>query len=202
MTRWPSLAEQAAEAIVNGIASGALKPGQRLPETELAASLRMSRVPLREALKILEAQGIVESVPHRGTQIQAFDDRRIDQICEARVARKLVGELDAIVARMEQAAQRLEWMEISRADLIFHREVCRASGNKIVLTLWEALARHVLIIFGQEIRDEKDAAVLGPQHRRLRDLLFKGEAAKLDREIENHILRLRRKRRDQRLLKS
>ncbi len=103
---------------------------------------------------------------------------------------------------MEQAAQRLEWMEISRADLIFHREVCRASGNKIVLTLWEALARHVLIIFGQEIRDEKDAAVLGPQHRRLRDLLFKGEAAKLDREIENHILRLRRKRRDQRLLKS
>src|SRR5437868_12182393 len=57
----PGMAERAAEAIVLGVASGALQPGQRLVEVELAKLLQMSRVPLREALKILEAQGIVES---------------------------------------------------------------------------------------------------------------------------------------------
>ncbi|HEV7922286.1 MAG TPA: GntR family transcriptional regulator, partial [Thermoanaerobaculia bacterium] len=83
LQRPPNLAEQAAEAIVIGIAEGVLKPGQRLVETELARTLQMSRVPLREALKILEAQGIVSSAPHRGTFIADFDRTRIDRICEA-----------------------------------------------------------------------------------------------------------------------
>ncbi|WP_119388447.1 GntR family transcriptional regulator [Taklimakanibacter lacteus] len=205
--RSPSLAEQAAEAIVGGIAAGIFKPGERLVEAHLAATLQMSRVPLREALKILEAQGIVASTPHRGTFIPAFDDRRIDQICEARIAlekialrdavanRKelpaLLGRLDAIIATMEQAAARLAWMDVSKADLAFHRAICEASGNAIVQTLWESLARHVLIVFGQEIRDEKDALVMGPHHRRLRDLIAAGDIAALTAEIPGHILRLR-----------
>src|SRR5690349_9466815 len=96
------LAERAAEAIVLGVASGALQPGQRLVEVELARLLQMSRVPLREALKILEAQGIVESTPHRGTHIATFDEARIDEICEARLA------LEKIAMRGAMAAYRRE----------------------------------------------------------------------------------------------
>jgi DNA-binding FadR family transcriptional regulator len=94
---------------------------------------------------------------------------------------------------MEDAAARLAWMDVSRADLNFHREICRAADNDIVLTLWEALARHVLIIFGQEIRREHDGADLGNHHRRLRDMLARGDLAGLQQEIEPHILRLRLK---------
>jgi len=205
--RSPSLAEQAAEAIVGGIAAGIFKPGERLVEANLAATLQMSRVPLREALKILEAQGIVASTPHRGTFIPAFDDKRIDQICEARIALEklalrdavakrtelpqLLKRLDAIITTMEQAAGRLDWMGVSKADLSFHRAICDASDNAIVRTLWESLARHVLIVFGQEIRDEKDALIMGPHHRRLRDLIAAGDVEALLREIPGHILRLR-----------
>lgn len=205
------LAERAAEAIVLGVAAGALQPGQRLVEAELARLLNMSRVPLREALKILEAQGIVESTPHRGTHLVALDDARIDEICEARIALERIAmrtaapvyqrspehlaRLDRIIATMERAAVHMEWMEISRADLEFHREICRTSGNAIVHTLWEALARHVLIVFGKEIRDERDAKALAPQHRVVRDLLAAGDVRALDGEIEQHILRLRRRKR-------
>ena len=205
--RSPSLAEQAAEAIVGGIAAGIFKPGERLVETNLAATLQMSRVPLREALKILEAQGIVASTPHRGTFIPPFDDSRVDQICEARIAlekialrdavnnRKelpaLVRRLDGIIATMEQAASRLNWMDVSKADLDFHRAICEASENAIVRTLWESLARHVLIVFGQEIRDERDAVIMGPHHRRLRDLIAASDLDALAAEIPGHILRLR-----------
>ena len=210
MARAQSLAEQAANAIVTGISAGALMPGQRIIETELASLLKMSRVPLREALKILEAQGIVESVPHRGTRIAMFGDVRVDHICAARIALErlafveaalvyqsdasLLTGLDQIILTMERAAERLEWIEVSKADLSFHREICRISGNDIVATLWETLARHVFIVFGHEIRDERDAKVMGPQHRRLRDLLAKGDVAKLHVEIEEHIMRLRRQR--------
>ncbi len=208
MARSPSLADQAANAIVEGVASGALQPGQRLVETELASLLNMSRVPLREALKILEAQGIVESIPHRGTRIATFDDARVGQICEARIALerialrdaaqaykaspRLIARLDQLIAEMERAADRREWIEVSKADLNFHREICHASANAIVDTLWEALARHVFIVFGNEIRDERDERTVGPQHRRLRDLLAAGDAAALHTEIEHHIMRLRR----------
>jgi DNA-binding GntR family transcriptional regulator len=207
MSRSPSLAEQAADAIVTGISGGVLKPGQRLVETELASLLNMSRVPLREALKILEAQGIVESIPHRGTRISLFGQDRVDQICDARIALErlaltsaaprykheptLLHELDRIIAVMEKAAAQLDWIDVSNADLNFHREICRVSGNDIVQTLWETLARHVFIIFGHEIRDEQDAAIIGPQHRRFRDLLATGDTRALHAEIELHVLRLR-----------
>jgi DNA-binding GntR family transcriptional regulator len=208
VVRAPSLAEQAADVIVTGISSGSLQSGQRLYETELANQLRMSRVPLREALKILEAQGIVESTAHRGARVAHFGEERVNQICEARIAlerlafaaaaRKvaadpsLAARLDARIARMESGAARLEWIDVSRADLEFHREVCRISGNEIVAKLWESLARHVFIVFGHEIRDERDAAIMGPQHRLLRDLLLRGDAKRLHAEIERHIMRLRR----------
>jgi DNA-binding GntR family transcriptional regulator len=207
LKRAPSLAEQAAEAIVAGIASGALAPGQRLVETELAGILQVSRVPLREALKILETQGIVASTPHRGTFIPSLDDARIDQICQVRIALERIAlpdavanyrrspeqlkRLDLIIVEMERAAEQLAWMDVSRADLSFHREICRMAENAIVLTLWEALARHVLIVFGHEIRDEQDSAIMGPHHRRLRDLIKAGATDTLVAEIEDHILRLR-----------
>lgn len=210
MARAQSLAEQAANAIVTGISAGALVPGQRIIETELANVLNMSRVPLREALKILEAQGIVESIPHRGTRIATFDDLRVNQICSARIALErlaladaaaicgadpgVLSRLDQIIISMERSAERLEWIEVSTADLSFHREICRLSRNNIVATLWETLARHVLIVFGHEIRDERDAKVMGPQHRRLRQLLASGDVTTLHREIEDHIMRLRNKR--------
>ena len=207
MPRAPSLAEQVADAIVDGIAMGALQPGQRLIEVELAKQLQVSRVPVRESLKMLEAQGILETTPHRGARVAAFSETRIDQISAARVALERlairdaivtyranparIGQLDAIIRRMESAADRLDWAAVSKADLAFHREICAASGNGVVTTLWETLARHVMIVFGREIRDERDAARLGPQHRRLRDMLLGASLDELDAEVERHILRLR-----------
>lgn len=209
MTRSLSLADQAADVIVTGIYSGALRPGARLYEKELAQRLNMSRVPLREALKILEAQGIVESIPHRGSRIALFDEKRTGHIVEARIALEriavksaaplykakpaLASALDGIISRMESAAAYLDWIEISKADLDFHREICRVSGNEIVGKLWESLARHVFIVFGHEKRKTEDAAGLGDQHRRLRDLLVAGDVATLQIEIEAHILRIRQR---------
>jgi DNA-binding GntR family transcriptional regulator len=211
LVRSRNLGEQVADAIVDGVASGALLPGQRLVETELAQQLQVSRVPLRESLKMLEAQGILESEPHRGARVAEFDDLKIDHICEARVALEkialrdamaayradpaAIARLDQILARMERAAEALDWTAISKADLAFHREICAVSGNDVVITLWETLARHVLIVFGREIRSERDAKNIGPQHRRVRDMLLTADLPALEAEIERHITRLRDRRR-------
>ena len=208
LSKRQNLAEQVADAIVRGIASGTLLPGQRLRENDMATLLSISRVPLREGLKILEAQGIVVSEPHRGKRVAEFDDARIEQICEARIALEKIAFKDAVnayqhepvlleyleqaIVKMELAGEQLDWDAVSQQDLNFHRAICRASGNLIIATLWEALARHVLIVFGHEIRGEQDAAILGSQHRKLRDMLLAADISELESEIEEHILRLRK----------
>jgi DNA-binding GntR family transcriptional regulator len=207
LVRARSLAEQVADSIVDGIASGALEPGQRIVELELARELKVSRVPVREAIRTLVAQGIVESNPHRGTRIVEFDEAKIDRICEVRAAlEKLaargaartylarpdaLGPLDAVIEQMERAVRQSDRFGVNKCDIAFHREVCAASGNEIVLTLWEALARHISIIFGREILSERDLDLVVDQHRELRAALAAGDAT-LDEEIDRHIMRLRR----------
>jgi DNA-binding GntR family transcriptional regulator len=202
-----SLALRIADALTDAIAGGAIEPGERLVETEIAARMGVSRVPLREALKLLEAQGIVEVLPHRGARVVPFDDARVDRVCEARVALERlalrtavpvfqadptrVATLDRLIDAMLLAARRQAWLEVSQLDLAFHRTMVGASGNDIVIKLWEALARHVLIVFGREVRSERAGAQLVEQHARLRHLLAAGDLKRLLEEIEPHILRLR-----------
>lgn len=205
----PSLAVRIADTLTDAIGGGAILPGERLVESEIAARLGVSRMPLREALKLLEAQGIVEAVAHRGTYVVPFDDDRVDRICEARIALErlvvpaaaaryaaepaLLAELDGLIDAMRVAAAREARLDASKADLAFHRAMIAASGNDVVAMLWEALARHVLIVFGREFRSERTDPILVDQHTRLRDMLAAGDGAAAQAEMEPHIFRRRRR---------
>ena len=207
MVRSPSLAEQVADSVVAGIADGTLAFGQRILETELAHALGVSRIPVREALKTLAAQGIVEMAPHRGARVSALDERRVDRICEARVALErmaardaraamrldplALAELDEAIATMQRCVRDKDWLGVNRADLAFHRALCRASGNDIVQTLWDTLARHVTIILGREILAERERTGVVEQHQSLRDLLLHGADAEVEAGVGAHITRLR-----------
>ena len=202
-----ALGEAVADAIVNAVAQGVLQPGQRLIEAELATQLEVSRVPVREAIKMLQAQGIVKAAPNQGTRVAAFDAPIIDQVIEARVALERIAVRDAaeayrrnprlidglreIVARMHRASRWSDWVEMRKADVAFHHEMCRVSGNEVVLSLWNALARRTTIIFGRELASERDFDVVICQHETMIDMFESGDGD-VEREIEDHILRLRR----------
>ena len=203
-----SLPEQIADAIIEGVATGALNPGQRLIELDLARRFAVSRMPLREALKTLEAQGIVERAPHRGVRMVELDDLQIDRVCEARSALEAIAArsaaatyraepdrlrgVESALGRMEEAVRRGDWAAVNKADLAFHREICAASGNGVVLTLWEGLARHVWMIFSREILTETGRAQIVAQHREFLEALLVTEDACVPRLVERHIMRLRR----------
>jgi DNA-binding GntR family transcriptional regulator len=202
-----SLADQVADAIVEGIASRAIAPGQRITEAELASQLRVSRIPIREALKILNAQGIVVSRPHYGVRVAEFDDRRIEQLYEVRCALEkiavrdacarraelpgLLHRLDAIVERMARSLDRGDLIGVSKADLEFHHAICLASGNEIVITLWDALSRHMLIVFEQELLGDAERPHIVDHHRALRAAIESLPPRRLGQVIEKHIMRLR-----------
>jgi DNA-binding GntR family transcriptional regulator len=203
-----SLADQVAGAIVEGIAAGVLQPGQKLVEAEIAQRLDVSRVPVREALKILETQGIVISRPRRGVRVAEFDDETARHVYAVRVALEKVAvrqlartgaarvelgrALDPIIQQMESCLSQRDLLGVSKADLAFHRMICVASGNRIALTLWEALARHMLIVFQRELRADPDRAHIVDHHHALRQALV-DDGVDAEREIERHIMRLMEK---------
>ena len=207
LVRSPPLSEQVADSIVEAIASGVLEPGQRIVETAIAHKLAVSRVPVREAVKTLLAQGILEASPQRRTRVAALGDDKIDQICEIRIALEKIAAKDAarvfrasperlrplnlVLEMMERAARERDPVAINKADIAFHREMCRAAGNELVLTLWNALARHITIIFARELLRESVLDSVVAQHRDLRRALVAG-GSRLDQVIERHVLRLRR----------
>ena len=205
--RRKSLAEQVADSLVEAIGLGSLQPGDRILETEVAARLKVSRVPVREAFKILTTQGILQGEPHRGLSVVDVNEKVINEICDARIAvetlavRSLradqhrVTQLEKILStKIAVLAQRIrmgDLVAINHADIDFHRQVCELSGNSIATTLWQAIARHIWIVFGWEIRSETAISQMVQQHERLAQALTSDSDVEAEDELIHHIRRRR-----------
>lgn len=197
------LAKQIADSIVEGIATGVFAPGDRLVEMDVCTRLDVSRIPVREALRILEAQGVAVSIPRRGYRVARLDNERVAQIHEVRVSLELIaaryaarrlaaapelaGGLERIVAQMAQRADRNDWSGPNAIDIEFHREMCRVSGNQIVETLWEAIARHIRVVFGRSVDADNDPEFLHQEHRTLCDVLKAGDPDAVVAEVRHHL---------------
>jgi DNA-binding GntR family transcriptional regulator len=177
----PSLTELVTERLIADIASGAVRPGERLVETQIAASLGISRAPLREALQQLEAQGLVESRKGRGTFVRDVDIADVEQMLSVRamlegLAARLAAvhgtdrqhtDLEVLHRRFEAAARAGRLGEWRQLDWEFHEAVCQASGNSVLLTSWRAVSTLVRVFLHKHQGFEADMAGILDSHSRL-----------------------------------
>lgn len=156
-----TLRMSATNAIRDSIVSGVLRPGQQLVQAEIAAQMNVSRAPIREALRQLEEEGLVESIPYRGAFVSRVTRRDIIELYSLRgalesLAARLaiprcseedIAGLEAIVARMSEAAEVADYLAISAADIEFHTHLCVLSGHQHLLRNWQTncnLIRRIL----------------------------------------------------------
>jgi len=199
------LVDRVSAHLLRGIVAGRVPQGGKLNETEIAGDLGISRIPLREALSMLETQGIVIADPRRGRRVVLFDDIKVEQICRSRLALERlavqeaartyaldparIARLDEVIDRMDKALDgSVDRFQINQNDIDFHTEVYAATDNFFLQILWETLSRHTAIVFALETFHRVEPERNLRQHRHLRDLLLKGEETALDAEIERHIL--------------
>jgi len=102
------LRQEVLDAIRSGILANRIKPGSRLLEAEVAARMGVSRAPVREAIRQLEQEGIVEFFPHRGAVVIGLPEDEIDAIYELRaliearaIERACATATDADLTRLE-----------------------------------------------------------------------------------------------------
>jgi DNA-binding GntR family transcriptional regulator len=139
--------------------------GSRLVEREVAEELSMSRVPVREALRALVAEGLLELLPHSGVRVRSMqrdDVRHLYEVWEplavqaSRLAARRVAagesrgvaELRALIERAEQAAEAGAGEREVAAHTAFHEEVVALAGNPLLVRTMEQLSWQLQLLFG------------------------------------------------------
>ncbi|KEA61657.1 Transcriptional regulator, GntR family [Marinobacterium lacunae] len=143
--RKPPLAAVAYERIIEAIRSGALQPGGRVVETDLANWLGISRTPVREALRRLESEGLICSTPHQGMTIAALDYQAVIELYQMRevleasaasLAAKHASEPELYTLReiVNQERNQADDPEArARLNEAFHQTLYRAAHNRYLL---------------------------------------------------------------------
>lgn len=131
-----------AEVIRQAIVDGGFAPGARLKEEELARELGMSRTPVREALLVLQAEGLVEAAPNRGATVRVHGAEDLDDLYQlrallegyaarraaARASEDLVRELWASCDRFEELSDG-DVRALVKENQVFHNAILEAAGS-------------------------------------------------------------------------
>jgi DNA-binding GntR family transcriptional regulator len=196
-----TMVEQAAEAIVAAAARGVFLPDDRLVEAEIARDLGISRVPVREALRLLESQGIVVSTPYKGMRLMQVSNAGVAALMRVRLALETLavqeslrspGGAERFAALRQAAARYVLAVEAGdpaltvASDEEFHGELCRASGNATLLALWQSLSRQLAVIWGLA-QQEGIAAAPADEHQAILAALEQGDEAAATAALSDHV---------------
>lgn len=196
-----SLRQAVQETILNMIVHGEFQSGERLNEFELANRLKVSRGPVREALRALEGTGILFSTKNRGVFIremtpeEAADLYSVRACLEAFACRLLapkitpeqILELEAIVDGMEPAYRRQDVDDFYPRNVLFHKRIVEMSGSLKLLALYQNVINEVHLVSRLGIQREGGRLTKNAEHRAIVAALRKHDAVRAETLMNKHI---------------
>lgn len=193
------VAEHVRAHLAERILSLELPPGTPLTEQALAGAYDVSRNSIREALRLLEADGLVRHHRHRGAAVaeptaadvhDLFAARRAVELAGARAAESVdagvLADLDRSVAAMERAAEGEDGRGAVDADLAFHRTLAGLTGSTRLGRFYESVQSELRLALVTLDRARPDPDKAG-EHRRLRQLAAARDAVGLAAAVESHL---------------
>lgn len=184
--------------LIDEIRSGALLPGARLREVELATRYGISRTPVREAIRLLEMDGLVVHLPRQGATIRGLDYAEIIELYEMRMV--LEGTAARLAARVASPAEIDGLATIHAAfaavpagalaqDLNrqFHNTLVRAARNRFLVKAMSALQKTLLILGPTTLAEPDRLAEAVAEHNAILDALRAGEGARAEAMMRAHV---------------
>ena len=194
-----TLAEKAYESLHAAIITGALRPGARLPIEELAEHLEMSPMPIREAVRRLDAAGLVDNIPHRGARVTELSVTDLAEVYEVRLAleplaiRRTAARFGTALGRYaSDCLQRLEStsddgsVSTSEAHADFHFALYEAAESAWLLRLirptWQVSERYAL-----EYPEVRQLKARSEEHREILAACEANDADRAARALYDHL---------------
>lgn len=187
------------------ILSGELTPGERLVETRLAKKWGVSRGPIREAIQLLQQQGLVVSRPHLGAYVAQINVEEMELLIQLRcfvegfaaekatfqVSRRDIASLRELVRTMVTAARQDEHDVLLEADVQFHEAILKLSGSDLLLHLWRSMDGPVRMRMNNDLHQPSRLSLEETAHDHLAivDALESGDPEKARIAVVNHIRR-------------
>ena len=194
-----TLSGQVREYILTKILNGEFEPGERLIEMKIAHQMQTSQAPVREAIRELEATGLLETLPNRGSRVRKVSNQELfdiydvraqlegyaaEIVCEKKIS--ISNELTEAAERMIEAANRDELMLFSSINHEFHSIIIKNAGNEILLKTWQTL--HIQIkTFLIVDRQEKNLLEMANSHYQIIEAFKVFDAPRARNKIINHI---------------
>lgn len=202
-TRPPTLTDTVVDHIREALVRGQLVPGAPLHEVELSKSLGVSRGTVREALRRLDDENLVEIVPHQGAFVTKLSARKAWEIytlraqlesyavrlaMERRAYRPQdVDELDNLVRRLGDLEPNGDLAEVIAADLEFHRVICERSGHALMTDVLRSLRSQTRLFILNTILYHSDLERDELTHRAILDAVQAGDPARAEESMRKHI---------------
>lgn len=199
----PSAADTVYARLRDAIAAGDYPAGAHLVTEQVAAALNVSRMPVREALRKLEHDGLIAVERHRGARVRELSVDQMDEVIEIRqhlemiAVRRLVrrGPSRQCLARLEQACAAREQArtlaEQRDADLRFHRAILEGSGAELL----NELCQRQMLLFAsfsltpRELLSQEPGRdqVIDVEHRRILAAIVDGDADRAATRMGEHL---------------
>lgn len=199
MTDALTQAKDVYKRLLDDIASGELRPGERLREVALANRLKVSRTPVREALKDLEADGLVEHLPRVGASIKSLSYAEVVELYEMRavlegLAAKMAArsasdiELQALAKLNTQMAQAIDVpAQMAQLNRNFHRLLFNAAKNRYLLQAVSMVQKTLLVVGPSTLTEVSRASAVIEEHARVIEALMAREGVKAEAAMVAHI---------------
>lgn len=198
-----SLPELVYGRLVEAISDGSLRPGERLTQEAVARQLDVSRLPVHQALKRLQAEGFVRPAGRRGLQVAALEPAfvrelyefraGIDQIAAGLAARAVDGDKrargEAILARGRAAARAQDLRDLIEADMAFHQLVYELAGNAMILETMASHWHHTRRVMQHILDDQRNQAQVWRDHEAILEAVCAGDVDAAEREARAHVER-------------
>lgn len=201
-----SLVDHTAKTLEDMIVKGKLKPGQKVKEQEISTRLGISRPPLREAFKILEAEGLVRREPRRGVFVSELKARDIWEIYTLKLALYTLGvtlamakitngeveKLEKVVAHMEKSVLgggTPDVMKYEELNNLFHEMTANIAGHTRLKKIQQSLNNQIKRIAYRSFGDRKHLEVSCKYHRKILEAIKAKDKVRAEQLTREHILR-------------
>lgn len=196
-----SIREKVYEYIRNRILSGKITPSTRMVETQLANEIGTSRTPVREALHVLEMEGLLEAIPRVGYQVKELKWEDVEEICEIRAVNEILAcrwamqrispdDLKSIEDNLTLAEAEIKEghpESFVERDAEFHELLVKASGSERLLELCSMLRRHMLRYRVESLYLPETALRAIAGHRRILNCLKEKNEEDFEAAIREHL---------------
>lgn len=188
-------------SLKSAILDGTLGPGDALVERRISEEMGVSRAPVREALRKLEEDGLVVTIPYKGTYVTRVTPNAMEEILSLRSALEVyaalrslprlgdvgLGRLRGYVDEMESAGLADDSERLDDLHSVFHRAVYEAANNSLLLQFWASMEAQLRLYSRVHQRAYESLRDYAAAHRVLVDAFVSGDPERVRADVLEHL---------------